>query len=88
MDIRKSFLTEMAVRPNGTPRQVIESLSLEVFVERLDICHGVVDRVFGQKLDSQISGVFSKLIDSMIPQFRREGSVLFNSPRNEKHSLS
>lgn len=66
MDIWKSFFTEGVVKcRNGLPREMVELPSLEVFEESL--CHGLVDRVvFGHKLDSMVSQVFSKTIETDI----------------------
>lgn len=54
---------------NGLPREVVESLSLEVFKGRTECgtsYHGLVDTgVFGDRLDL-ISKVFSNLVDPVI----------------------
>lgn len=40
----------------------------EVSKEGLDVAHGLVDKVgISQRLGSMISGVFSNLIDSVVP---------------------
>lgn len=66
MGIRRSFFTERMIGHwMGLLREVMESLCLEVFKERVDValCHGPVGKVvLGLGLDSVISAVFSSLL--------------------------
>lgn len=72
LDIRKSFLTERAVKLwNGQLTEVVESPSLPEIVQETPghgmECHGLVDKVvIGQGLDSVTLKFFFRLDDSMI----------------------
>ncbi|KAF4800472.1 hypothetical protein TURU_044488 [Turdus rufiventris] len=69
--MRNSFIGKMTRHWNGLPREVVESPSLEVFRKTLDMTLGAMVLlthmvVFGHRLDSMISEVFSSLIDSVV----------------------
>lgn len=70
MDIRRNFFTGRVVKHrNGLPREMEESLSLEVFHKRLDmaLCYSFVGMVmFGERLDLVILGIFSSLPDRIL----------------------
>lgn len=70
-DNRENFFTERVIRRgNGPHREAMESPFLKVLKERLDVALDVliyqVDMaVFGLRLDSMFSEVFSNLTDTL-----------------------
>lgn len=64
LNIRKNFSESVVKHCHGLPKEVVESLSLEMFKKRVDVAFA--DRVvMGQRLDEMILSVFSCLRDFM-----------------------